>query len=182
MKIFLIAAEHKDLIKKAFGVIESRTCVRFHEATENDEYFILIGNSGATCSAALGYYARAGQRMDLGLGCMHLGIILHETLHALGFFHQQNSANRDNHIVVFEKNIIPKHLPNFDKLSGTEVTDFEYDYDYESIMHYGAFDFTSNGRPVMAARVPGKDDLMGQREKLSETDIGKINKMYKCPA
>lgn len=118
--------------------------------------------------------------MNFGFGCMHKGIILHETLHSLGFFHQQNSPNRDPFLVVFEQNIIPGNEGNFDKLNHTEITDFGFTYDYESIMHYGPFDFTSNGRPVMAAKVKGGDEKMGQRERLSDIDIAKINKMYNC--
>lgn len=169
------------MIAEAFGEIENSTCVRFEEVTESAENFIRIANNGYNCNSALGYYARAGQQMNLGAGCMHKGIILHETLHALGFFHQQNSPDRDDHIIVFEKNIIPANLPNFDRLNDTEVTGFGFPYDYKSILHYGIFDFTSNGRPVMAALVPGMDDVMGQRDALSEIDIAKINKMYNCP-
>lgn len=111
---------------------------------------------------------------------MHKGIILHETLHSLGFFHQQNSPERDPFLIVFEQNIIPQHLGNFDKLNNTEVNNLGYPYDYESITHYGPFDFTINGRPVMAAKIKGGDEKMGQRERLSAIDVAKINKMYKC--
>lgn len=105
---------------------------------------------------------------------------MHETLHALGFFHQQSSADRDDYLIINKQNIKPGFEDNFEKYSNSEVTNFGFAYDYGSIMHYGAYGFSINGQPVMSARYSG-GERMGQREGLSPTDIGKIKKMY-CQA
>ena len=48
-------------------------------------------------------------------------------------------------------------------------------YDYGSIMHYGAYDFSSNGQPTIT---PLQDVTIGQREALSDTDWTHIQKAY----
>merc|ERR1712071_384182 len=52
-------------------------------------------------------------------------------------------ADRDEHVHFFSVNVIQPFLHNFDKQS-LENTTFTYDYDYNSIMHYGANFFRSS--------------------------------------
>lgn len=52
-------------------------------------------------------------------------------------------------------------------------------YDYSSIMHYGPYAFSSNGKRTILARKPGAGK-MGQRVQFSEIDLRKINKLYQC--
>lgn len=52
-------------------------------------------------------------------------------------------------------------------------------YDYGSIMHYSAMAFSKNGKPTIEPIQ--KDVKIGQREKFSDIDLFKINKLYNCP-
>lgn len=70
-------------------------------------------------------------------------IIVHEFLHAIGFYHMQSSVVRDHHVRILWENIIPGLEYNFDLHPGTE--DFRQPYDHESLMHYYATAFTVNG-------------------------------------
>lgn len=110
---------------------------------------------------------------------MFKGIIMHEFLHALGFYHQQSSADRDAYVEINTKNIKPGTEDNFYKYVNTEVTNFGYPYDFGSIMHYGPYDFSKNGYPTITSKLENIK-AMGQRITLSTLDIAKLNKMYEC--
>ena len=45
-------------------------------------------------------------------------------------------------------------------------------------MHYAAGSFSSNGQPTITAKQSG--GTMGQRDKLSATDIAEIRDFYSC--
>lgn len=51
-------------------------------------------------------------------------------------------------------------------------------YDYGSVMHYASTAFSKNGKPTIEPKKRGVE--IGQRAGFSETDIYKINKLYKC--
>ena len=52
-------------------------------------------------------------------------------------------------------------------------------YDYGSIMHYSKYAFSKNGNPTIIP-IRTTDAELGQREGLSEHDVNRINKLYKC--
>lgn len=58
---------------------------------------------------------------------------MHEIGHALGFYHEQNRSDRDDHLEVRLDNVKEVYRGNFIKFpSLNDVT-----YDYNSVMHYG---------------------------------------------
>lgn len=167
------------LIREALWEIEAFTCIRFLEGSNQN--YVLITNKYVGCFSWVGLKGDGWQPVNLGRGCMEKGIIIHEFLHSLGFFHQQSSADRDNFVTINIKNAEPDAESQFDKYSDEEVTNFGFKYDYDSIMHYGPTEFSSNGEPVIVAKFSGAEN-MGQRITLSRIDIAKINKMYNCRA
>lgn len=51
-------------------------------------------------------------------------------------------------------------------------------YDYSSMMHYGAYAFSGNRRPVIQTIDPSKQKLIGQRNGFSEIDKKQLGLMY----
>lgn len=86
-------------------------------------------------------------------GCIYHRTIVHEFLHAAGFFHQQSATDRDNYITVVKANIIDGMEPNFDKYSSSLITSYGQAYDYYSILHYDPYAFTKNGLPTIQTHV-----------------------------
>lgn len=116
---------------------------------------VLKANSG--CSSQVGYQRRfqnGPQRLNLNRpGCLYTGIIIHEFLHTLGFFHTQSAPNRDDYITINWDNIEKGKENNFVKYGSNSVTDFDIEYDMLSIMHYGAFYFSANRQPTIEPHV-----------------------------
>lgn len=116
---------------------------------------LLKANSG--CSSQVGYQRRfqnGPQRLNLNRpGCLYTGIIIHEFLHTLGFFHTQSAPNRDDYITINWDNIEKGKENNFVKYGSNSVTDFDIEYDMLSIMHYGAFYFSANRQPTIEPHV-----------------------------
>lgn len=102
------AASDLNLIKAAIEEIQKTTCVRFTARTNEANYIEILSKSG--CSSSVG---RVGGRQEVSLGnsagathCMVKGIIIHELLHALGFYHMHSSMDRDNYVKVNYENVI----------------------------------------------------------------------------
>lgn len=45
------------------------------------------------------------QDLSLGAGCEYKGTIIHESMHAMGFFHEHTRLDRDNYVKINFNNI-----------------------------------------------------------------------------
>ena len=118
------------------------------------------------------------QRYEPGVGCFRLYTIVHEFIHALGFYHMQSATERDEYVQIEWQNIQLGSENNFERYDGEHIMNFGVEYDYGSVMHYSSTAFSANGKnTIMALRDTG-DNVMGQRMRMSDKDIEKINQMY----
>jgi len=183
-------AAHRTMIEEAMKIVTDVTstpiagstgrkpCVTFRPKTSSDQVFVKI-QYGTGCSASVGYSAGEKRLTLENGGCFRSGIIQHELIHVLGFYHEQSRPDRDSHITVNYGNIQSGKEHNFNKyVWGTSVLNQNTPYDFGSIMHYGATSFSSNGQPTIS---PKQSDVkIGQRDKLSTTDIAEIRAFYGC--
>lgn len=81
-----------------------RTCVRFRPYNKNDTNWIEIRSDFGGCWSSVGMRDE-GQVVNLNAPrCVRHGVVVHELMHAAGFFHQQSAANRDEHVnIIWEK-------------------------------------------------------------------------------
>ena len=71
---------------------------------------------------------------------------------------------------------------NFEKYTASRINDLGVDYDYDSVMHYGAKAFSKNGRSTISVK-KGKamsGSEIGQRYSLSEKDKKQARLLYNC--
>uniref|UniRef100_A0A1I8PTF4 Metalloendopeptidase n=1 Tax=Stomoxys calcitrans TaxID=35570 RepID=A0A1I8PTF4_STOCA len=169
------------IIGHAFNEYHRNTCIRFRQRTTEPDY-VSITNSGDGCWSSVG---RMGGEQVLNLQspkCFsNYGTTIHELMHVLGFYHEQNRHERDNYVRVMGDNVKPGMMINFQKLPSTSATAFGVAYDYGSLMHYKSTSFSKNGKPTLVAvKTSPEVSKMGQRIGFSPGDIKKINSMYKC--
>lgn len=81
------------------------TCIRFRPYKKADTDYVTIESKNSGCWSLVGKHDR-GQVVNLqNPGCVHHGVVVHELLHALGFYHQQSAANRDEWVKINWENI-----------------------------------------------------------------------------
>ncbi|CAL1272250.1 unnamed protein product [Larinioides sclopetarius] len=171
------------LIRSAMDEFEKHTCIRWVERTDEDDFVEIYSDMG--CFAEMG---RVGGVQSLSLEsdiCMKKGVILHEMMHALGFLHEQTRYDRDDYVRVWWDNIVPGMEPSFVKMRPSEIDLLDLDYDYRSIMHYGAYMFAQDrSLPTLKPtneHIPLKQLGYGQAAGVfTDLDIQKINKFYEC--
>ncbi|XP_042246180.1 low choriolytic enzyme-like [Thunnus maccoyii] len=164
----------KNEILRAMKGFESKTCIRFIPRATQRAYLSIEPRYG--CSSLLG---RTGVKQVLSLqrfGCIRRGIIQHEILHALGFYHEHTRPDRDRYIRINWENVNEHFVLNFKKKDSDHLNT---PYDYSSVMHYGRTAFGKFGSETIIP-IPDSSVPIGQREGLSDIDILRINRLYKC--
>ncbi|KAK7484706.1 hypothetical protein BaRGS_00024114, partial [Batillaria attramentaria] len=174
-----LSDHERQLVMDAIWEIQNTSCVRFIERTTQIDYITIVKHEG--CSSSVG--RRGGQqKVILGEGCYVRGVILHELMHALGFWHEHSRPDRDDYIAIVWENIALEHRSNFDKYDTSEIDTLDTVYDYGSIMHYKNNTFAIDRSHVTINATqpipPGVE--MGQRIQLSPTDITKLKRLYRC--
>lgn len=103
--------------------------------------------------------------------------VLHEIMHSVGFFHEQNREDRDAHIRILWENIDPIHHTQFKKIPNKFLGLGRRPFDITSIMMYSSFTFSQTpDEPVL---LTSDNDVVPQRQSLlSEEDISRVNIAY----
>ncbi|XP_029301233.1 zinc metalloproteinase nas-4 isoform X2 [Cottoperca gobio] len=160
-------------ILAAMAMLSKPTCVSFHKRTYETDYLYFIKSKG--CASYVGFMGGV-QTVFIAPECI-VGNIAHELIHALGFHHEHTRTDREDYVTVLQENIMEGKEKNFQKRAGET---FNLRYDVASIMHYGSEFFSANGLPTIVPKVDEQE--MGQRVKLSKTDIKKVCLRYNCAA
>ncbi|GBN80647.1 Zinc metalloproteinase nas-4 [Araneus ventricosus] len=124
------------IIREAMTEIERGTCIKFVRR-KNEKDYIYITPFGGCWS----YIGRKGLQQTLSLTvplCINKGTIIHEFLHALGFWHEHSRSDRDEYIEILWENVMnegKEYAVSFLSKHLQPLTEYECNMRYNSA-HY----------------------------------------------
>jgi hypothetical protein len=150
--------------------------INIRKRVASDPEYITITDNEDGCWSYVGRIEGKSQQLNLAPGCVTKDTVQHEYIHALGFKHEQSRSDRDNYVTIKYENILERAIYNFDKVDPTFYDSQGSTYDYGSVMHYGAYDFSKNKLKTIDAG----DNIIGMALKASKSDIDQIRMLYQC--
>ncbi|MBX7226565.1 MAG: M12 family metallopeptidase [Chitinophagales bacterium] len=175
---FVIEPNHPNMneIFSAIETLNQNTNLTIIPRVNEVDYVFFAKSNG--CSSWIG---KQGQKQIINIGNCNKGSIMHEILHAVGFYHEQSRADRDQYITINWGNIKDNKKGNFKKYSDKNQLGIDIgEYDYSSIMHYSENAFSKNGGKTIELKYPpaNSNSTIGNREFISKGDIQSINTVY----
>jgi len=172
-------ASDRENMKKWLDEFGKVSCLKVVPWSGQQDY-ILIFDDPQYCYSHVG---RNGGEQKISLskqGCIWRSTVIHEFLHAAGFWHEQSRLDRDKYIRVALENVPENVRNNFNKVDAAYAKDIGT-YDYQSVMQYSSTAFSKNGKRTMI-RLDGKTGELGQPVggTFTKGDISKLNTLYKC--
>jgi len=168
-------SQGRQAIEDAAADFERYTCIRLVPRTNQQNYITYFRENG--CWSPIGMRS-SDHKISIGNNCEYKGIAIHETMHSLGFWHEQSRPDRDSYVVIHYENIRSNMAFNFDKRESDEINSLNSPYDIGSVMHYQSTAFSSNGQRTIST-IDGQD-FDAQRDGFAQTDIDQINALYGC--
>ena len=181
----------KEMIMKKLKEFEDKTCVKLEQTDNDARGGLLIGDDGVEgCWSLVGRQTFSGfQSLNLPANrCESGNTPLHEVMHALGFWHEQQRPDRDQFVRVHPDLLIDNgDYIRIDKLNAKKGWSYTWEelnpkseYDFQSIMHYRG-QLHDDGTPTIAhindLSVPFPVHIP---DTFSAQDIVQINHAYPC--
>eukprot|EP00112_Aurelia_sp_Birch-Aquarium-sp1_P026852 Seg98.3 transcript_id=Seg98.3/GoldUCD/mRNA.D3Y31 product="Zinc metalloproteinase nas-4" protein_id=Seg98.3/GoldUCD/D3Y31 len=171
------SAKGRKIVKEAIAEYTRLTCIKWVLRTRQRSYVVFKHDRG--CYSMLG---QVGGPQTISLaspGCLYKGIAMHEMMHCAGFYHEQSRRDRDSYIKVSFENLVSGVDFNFKKYRPGGASTLGAPYDKQSVMHYGNYAFSRNGKKTITS-LSNPNERLGQRKRLSKIDVQQLNKLYKC--
>ncbi|KAM4043841.1 hatching enzyme 1.2-like [Anomaloglossus baeobatrachus] len=169
------SASDVSLINEALSEFEVMTCVQFVNRNSEPDYLSIEPGTGCWS-----YIGKKSGKQTVSLAspsCIVYGVIQHEAMHNIGFYHEHTRLDRDDYIDILWQNMDEASYSNFDMADGNT---FNLPYDYTSVMHYHRFAFSLRDSLSTIVPKPNPNVPIGQRSGMSNLDVMKINANYAC--
>lgn len=137
-----VSAANKKIFYEAIAEIEEKTYLNFHQRYRENDYIEVKYHHTDKWIAYSDFIGRKGGRQEINLskGAWTKGIIIHEICHALGLYHEQCRADRDNYINILFENLTEEEKYQYATYiergnNGVDIGDF----DFNSVMLYSSY-------------------------------------------
>lgn len=178
-----LTTSERNVLRSAIQHIESKTNVRFYNATGQPTVdptygfaypYVNVQNNPESTNVSKSYVGRIGGKQDLKIGsACGVGVVVHELCHACAMYHEHCRYDRDNYITVNTNNIEDDALSDVRKITSNYY--IRGAFDFNSIMIYGSYTFSKNGQPTMLKKDGSK---FYQNNVLSDLDRAWLNYFY----
>ncbi len=128
-------------------------------------WYSTIGENNSNC-----YMHFSGQVPDLIA-------VTHELGHCLGLVHEHQRPDRDLYISIAWDKVIHGKEFNFEIMDNPLIVEQEFEYDYNSIMHYPPVSFSMDGSETIITN----DGSEISPDGISAIDIQKVRAIYGLP-
>lgn len=175
-----------NFMRKAMNEWEAaaKNAIRFREIADNGwnrftwgigcNYHVRLSDDGSNGGGVSSICAVPWAYCKIGRSALY-GTYLHELGHILGLLHEQMRPDRDCYVDIYWENMDCIDKLQFHKFLSSSVKMYG-DFDFESIMLYGSYAFSNNGKPTMKKK--DGTTFMAQRDSLSANDIKYIQYLY----
>ncbi|MDR2885156.1 MAG: M12 family metallopeptidase [Rikenellaceae bacterium] len=166
-------------VLSAMSEWETKTCIRFMPKTASTRDYVVFRNSVDDNSSSIGRVSGA-QTLYLSVAGSSRGTAIHEIGHAVGLFHEQSRADRDQYVNILWNNIESGKEHNFKLYTQNGYNGYDIgDFDFNSVMMYHPKEFSKNDNPTITKK-DGTTHVY-QRSYLSAGDIAGIKFLYGPP-
>jgi hypothetical protein len=146
-----VSPAQRNVFRKALAEIEAVCGVSFVAYTSQSNR-IFIRENPVESNVSNSAVGMVGGEQVINVGSNHWNskyVQIHETMHALGYLHEQSRPDRDTYVTINWANIEPGRENNFALNTGASITG---PYDFRSLMHYRQFSFSINGLPTISCQ------------------------------
>ena len=162
-------------VEKAIEEFEKKTNLKFIKRSDQEDY-VSFERADLNCYSKVGLQG-GKQVIGVSKGCGKPQI-LHELMHTIGFFHEQNRPDRDKYIRILYENIEEEYWTQFDKISIWAHEEPTFPFSFDTIMLYNSTYFRREGTEDYSMVTIQGDPFLHEYQSLTETDIKRINILY----
>lgn len=172
-----VTSANRTRMLNAFATISAAVNVTFTART-NQAAYVTVRNATATSGNLSSAIGRTGAQQFVYIqSWTNAGILMHEMMHVLGMRHEQARSDRDSYVSINSPKINPPNAFNFDVQGGTTTGP----YDFLSLMHYTAYDFSLDGDRTIDMKWPYAlywQYAIGRQTQVSAGDAAALRAIY----
>jgi len=135
-----LTSDQQEIVQRAMKRwLETGANIRFIPRRDEIEYVYFTGNlTAGNNTSHVGFHKGARSEINITAFWWRQGewMPAHELGHVLGFFHEHQRWDRDQHVAIHYENIKPGRAGDYDWIPRTNWLVSATPYDYRSIMHY----------------------------------------------